>query len=185
MISFINWPLIQHFLNLFCHLNRLNLAKHHLLFAMDRKVYFFLNSLNKNINVWPAYLSHDNVELRGHGNEEQLHGSPAFARLSRAKFIFTFAILRLGINVIYSDVDVAVLRDVFTIFDRPNSMITREKDMLFLSDSLINEDSIDVPFQYLCTGFFWVRSSIAVMNVIKEIMRYQFHGMIYRTGPPH
>eukprot|EP00944_MAST-04C_sp_MAST-4C-sp1_P002761 g2761.t1 len=175
MISFINWPLIQHFLNHFCHLKKLNLAQHHLLFAMDRKVHFFLNSLNKNINVWPAYFSHDTGELGDHGNEEQLHGSPAFAQLSKAKFVFTFAIIRLGINVIYSDVDVAILRDVFMIFDRPNNMITKEKDMVFLSDSLLDEDSIGVPFQYLCTGFFWVRSSIAVMNVIKEIMRYQFH----------
>ena len=38
MISFITFPLVQHFMNFHCHIKKLKIDKHHLLFAMDEKV---------------------------------------------------------------------------------------------------------------------------------------------------
>ena len=102
--------------------------------------------------------------------EENIHGNSKFAKLVRAKFVFTCAILKLNINVIYSDVDIAILRNVFQLLADTNTPTYKNNDLLFLSDSHINEKYIDIPFQYLCTGFYWAKSSKKTIDVFEEML---------------
>ena len=177
MISFITFPLVDHFLNFHCHIKKLKIDKHHLLFAMDEKVYSYLKSLNNsnnNANIWPAYLTYKNINANKN-TKEQVHGNAEFANFVKAKYIFTIAILRWNINVIYSDVDLAILRDVFEILEDRKKPIYNKNDILFLSDSHINEHYIGKSFQYLCTGFYWAKSSEKVIYVFEEMLNYMSH----------
>ena len=152
---FRNFGYLNHIHNFKCFLDRLHLKA--VVFAFDENAYKYLIDLTKGgSNIYPALYQIDNsgqsVEFR----------KGSFQALTLGKFKVVHEVLREGYNVVFSDPDVAIIRDPMGHFNIPgvdyihsvNAKCQFTKSWSFAGQT-INEGN---------TGFYFIRSNI---NTIK------------------
>ena len=98
---------------------------------------------------------------------EQVHGTASFVSLVRRKTLSILRVLQHGYSVLYSDVDIALLRN-------PLPLLTPNLDLEFASDWRIDARP-DPGRQYLCTGFFFVRHHARTIRALHRMLEYQQH----------
>ena len=98
---------------------------------------------------------------------EQVHGTASFVSLVRRKTLSILRVLQHGYSVLYSDVDIALLRN-------PLPLLTPNLDLEFASDWRIDARP-DPGRQYLCTGFFFVRHHARTIRAMRRMLEYQQH----------
>ena len=96
-------------------------------------------------------------------------GADGFSRVVKLKILLVLRILRLGFDVIYSDVDIAILKNIFSYIEEEVLPI---EDIVFLSDDYIDTKKIGGRFQYLCSGFFYAKAHGKVINKLFDVLAY-------------
>ena len=183
IISFLTVSLIDHASNMRCHLELCRLEKHHIVFAADKRAFESLKIWN--FNVWPAFglvdtdpsieRVHVSFLVIFHRPSFRLtpcsfpQGTGTFARLVKLKILLTLRVLRLGFDVVYSDVDIAILENVFLYIDKN---IPSGDDVVFLTDNHVDLNKSSGRFQYLCSGLYFAKARVNVIHKFFEVLAY-------------
>ncbi|PXF50048.1 Beta-arabinofuranosyltransferase RAY1 [Gracilariopsis chorda] len=133
---------------------------------MDKSVYNYL--LNHRANVFFHQQTTPTLHRRPQSLSslsESHFGTALFIETSRRKSQLVLSILRLGYNVIFSDVDVALLQNPIPHLLSYNSDIVIQSDRPhFLQDAPLNYN--------INSGFYLVRPSARTTTAFRAILKY-------------
>lgn len=165
IVTAVNYAYRQLALNFICNLQHLHISNY-LILAMDKSVYKYL--LNHHANVFfhqqTAPTLHRRLLSLSTPSEPHF-GTALFVETSRRKSQLVLTILRLGYNVIFSDVDVALLQNPIP------HLVSYQSDIVIQSDR--PHFLRDAPLNYnINSGFYLVRPSARTVTAFRAILKY-------------
>jgi hypothetical protein len=167
LVTALNFAYLNHYHNFKCFVNRLGLK--HVAVGFDNNTVNYLEGLNDPTMfpvLFDANATQSSVEFR----------IGDFHKISLAKFEAVYAFMKLGYNVIFSDPDVAFVRDPMHIFldsnmDYMHSINVycrvsnrRDKDWKFIQGPIEGN-----------TGLYYVKSTPDMIRYWKEFFKFVPH----------
>ena len=159
IVTCLDQHLLQFYHNWECHLADLKLSHQHVVFALDIATYQILQKLDA-----PVLLFNNNNNNNNYRTTESIHGTKKFAQLTYKKLQVIQTVLKHGYDVLYSDVDAVWLRN-------PLPLINSKYLMQFANDWKI-KTMHHRHLQYLCTGFFHVKSHIDTISIVEHAIAF-------------
>jgi hypothetical protein len=178
IVTCLDHHLLEMYSNFVCGLTELNLTHRLVVYALDDIAYQSLHEMGAPVIRFRDEDNHREREKQSTNNDESIHGTTQFARLTYKKLHIVNQVLRAGYHVLYSDVDVSWLRNPFIHLSIPNHLI-----FLFANDWTMvhHQTSTNKDLQYICTGFFYARSHAMAVNVLETAIDYGTHGKNKKT----
>jgi len=164
LVTALNYAYLNHYHNFKCFVNRLGLK--HVAVGFDKQTYAYLQALD-DPTMYP-YLFDANATIN---SVEFRIGD--FHKISVAKFEAVYAMMKLGYNVIFSDPDVAFVRDPMHVFlndelDYMHSINVycrqsnaRDKNWKFIQGPIEGN-----------TGLYYVKSSSNMIRFWKDFFKF-------------
>lgn len=157
ILSMANNGMIKMAMNYLCSLKYANISSNYfILIATDPQTYLTLSPLSPSVVFYPSNLSQTAV------NNKQIKKFYNFLHLRTR---IAIEILKLGCDVITSDIDIVFLSDI-------NSLFTYESDLEAQHDSkdIINPEHTNPPSWKLNLGFHLWHSSNVSIEMTKRIL---------------
>lgn len=161
--------------NFVCGLQRLGMDKRYLVFAMDRAAFEYLRYRGVNVFYHSKGGEGENgIPMVGEkedsvdGNEDDVgyaFGTEGFVKTSRRKSMLVSEVLAFGYDVLFSDVDVILLRDPH------EGLRVYAEDFLIMSDALAHNETQALNYN-INSGFYFVRGRARNFVAMRAFVKY-------------
>jgi len=152
VITAVNHGFLDFFYNFDCFMQRLNFK--YLVLAMDSKAY-------KALQTHPEILAYHLQRSHSSLVEDNQH-----VMLLKLKFAFVLKIMNMGYNVLFSDIDVAIIRNPLPY------LLWKNVDYVFSSDAFCNKANVWHVWDQTGgnTGFYYVKSTVYTREIFYDTL---------------
>lgn len=169
IVAMANYGYLDFFFSWLCHVRRLGLAPHVVGIALDPAARDVMQARGVRVYYDGSAAYHTGGADLREDAAARTHGTREFASIAHRKTYYVRQALAAGADVLFSDTDVALLR-------QPWPLVDPAADLQLATDWRPAADAGDeAGRQYACTGFFFARARPATLRLFDRALQWQQH----------